>query len=92
MSNCIRTVFKIHGHVQGVGFRYFVYRKAIEMKLHGYVKNLVDGSVECMVESDYDTIEKFRAILLQGSSRSHVTDVEIFKSECSNTHDTFVII
>ena len=33
----------IHGAVQGVGFRPFVYRLASEMKLHGWVSNSAQG-------------------------------------------------
>ncbi|MCA8972440.1 MAG: acylphosphatase [Planctomycetes bacterium] len=35
-----------HGHVQGVGFRYRTERLLRDLPLHGYVKNLDDGSVE----------------------------------------------
>ena len=33
----------IQGQVQGVGFRPFVYRLALEMELKGWVNNGVDG-------------------------------------------------
>ena len=35
----------IHGRVQGVGFRYFAQRAALELGLTGYVRNLDDGGV-----------------------------------------------
>lgn len=92
MSDCIRATYKIHGHVQGVGFRYYVQRKAIEMGLKGYVKNLYDGTVECVVESDLYTTELFKSILKKGSSRAHVTNIEIILSECKNNHNSFEII
>jgi acylphosphatase len=92
MSDCIRATYKIHGHVQGVGFRYFVQRNATEMALKGYVKNLYDGTVECVVESDLQTIEHFKSILKRGSSRSHVTNIEMALSECKNNHNSFEII
>jgi hydrogenase maturation protein HypF len=38
-------IIKIYGIVQGVGFRPFVYRKAIEFGIRGWVKN-VGGAVE----------------------------------------------
>lgn len=91
MSECNRATFKIHGLVQGVGYRYFVKRKAIEMGLKGYVKNLYDGTVECVVESDLQTIELFKSILKKGSSRSQVTNIEMALSECKNNHNSFEI-
>ncbi len=91
MSECIRATFKIHGHVQGVGFRFFVKRNALELGLKGYVKNLLDGTVECVVESDLQKIELFKSILKKGSSRSRVKNIEMILSECKNNHNSFEI-
>ena len=40
------TRFLVQGLVQGVGFRYFVYRSADRLGLSGFVRNLPDGRVE----------------------------------------------
>lgn len=40
------------GHVQGVGFRYTVYDIANRLGLVGYVRNLVDGSVETVIKGE----------------------------------------
>jgi acylphosphatase len=34
----------VSGRVQGVGFRYFVQGKAVELGLDGWTRNLDDGS------------------------------------------------
>ena len=44
------------GTVQGVGFRYTVERYAQDFNLKGWVKNLLDGRVELLVEGDAQTI------------------------------------
>lgn len=52
-----RIVF--FGQVQGVGFRYSACRIADRYDLTGYVRNLPDGAVECLVEGedkDIDTL------------------------------------
>jgi acylphosphatase len=36
-------IVRVRGVVQGVGFRYFVQRRARELALAGYVRNLPDG-------------------------------------------------
>ncbi|MBI9015879.1 MAG: acylphosphatase [Phycisphaerae bacterium] len=48
-------IFK--GNVQGVGFRYRVYRAASGYNVTGYVKNLADGTVEMLIEGDKHNID-----------------------------------
>ena len=42
----------IRGKVQGVGFRYYIYRLAKSLNLRGWVANRVDGSVEITVQGE----------------------------------------
>ncbi|MGV8095944.1 MAG: acylphosphatase [Mangrovibacterium sp.] len=67
------------GRVQGVGFRHFVRKNAIELNLNGWVRNNPDGSVEVEVEGDEDIISVFLEILKSGNSFSRVD--RIFKTE-----------
>ena len=47
------------GNVQGVGFRYTACRIAGRHDVRGYVRNLPDGQVECVVEGDAARIDAF---------------------------------
>ncbi len=76
-----RIKYKILGLVQGVGFRYFTYRNAIQLGIKGYVKNCYDGSVEGIAESDNLSIDRFINLLKQGPSRSRVEKVHISSEE-----------
>ncbi len=58
-----RTVLKVRGTVQGVGFRPFVYRLATDLKLHGTVKNLGDSGVEIVLEGEKEKVKKFEGRL-----------------------------
>jgi signal transduction histidine kinase len=44
---------RVEGVVQGVGFRYSTVHQARRLGLRGYVRNLWDGSVEVVAESEW---------------------------------------
>ena len=50
MSGTVRTVAVVSGHVQGVGYRYFVRSLAGAAGLTGSARNLPDGRVEVILE------------------------------------------
>ena len=58
MGNEQRFV-RFFGVVQGVGFRYTACRAAGGHDVAGYVRNLPDGSVECLTEGSSAEIEAF---------------------------------
>jgi len=51
------------GSVQGVGFRYTACRVAGGYDVTGFVRNLPDGRVECLVEGEAAEIDAFLADL-----------------------------
>lgn len=53
----------VHGHVQGVGFRWWTRCRALELGLRGYAKNLVDGRVEVVAEGNEGDVEKLKQLL-----------------------------
>ena len=53
------VVLQIFGRVQGVGFRYYTQKKAAELGITGFVKNLPDGSVHVEAEANEDDLETF---------------------------------
>ncbi|PTN07873.1 acylphosphatase [Mangrovibacterium marinum] len=79
MSSSKRIHIILVGRVQGVGFRSFSRHKALELKLSGWVRNKMDGSVEIEVEGHPETIARFIAELKAGNGYSRVD--RIFKSE-----------
>lgn len=48
----VRIQITYYGNVQGVGFRWNVMQIASFYSVTGYVKNLISGSVEMMVEGN----------------------------------------
>ena len=83
-----RAEIIVKGLVQGVGFRYFVLRKAHELELMGYVKNQMDGTVLTVVEGEKIKIEMLFNYLKIGPMHADVRDIKIawrsFVGEFSN--------
>ena len=50
---------KIHGKVQGVGYRFFATRVARRLNLKGWIQNNRDATVEAMVEGEKDAIDEW---------------------------------
>lgn len=65
------------GFVQGVGFRRFVKKKALNLGLNGYVTNLTDGRVEIVANGSKENIEKLLKICEIGTFFSDVKSVSI---------------
>jgi len=55
----LRVKINVTGTVQGVGFRPFIYRTALQNGLKGYVRNRGDAGVEMLLEGDPKRIETF---------------------------------
>jgi acylphosphatase len=66
----------VRGLVQGVGFRWFVIRRARVAGLDGWVRNRPDGSVECLVEGPRPALERLLADLREGPPAADVTGVD----------------
>jgi acylphosphatase len=77
------------GLVQGVGYRYFCYRKAKEYSLTGFAKNLVNGDVEIEVEGDKYLIMSFMKELKIGPSKSNVTALDYVFMDYEDEYDEF---
>lgn len=74
--------FLVAGAVQGVGFRYFVARRAAALGITGYAANLPDGRVEVVARGTPDALADLESALRQGPARARVASVE--KSEISD--------
>lgn len=79
----------VKGMVQGVGFRYFTIRKAAELNLTGWVKNLYNGTVEVEAEGERGLIEEFIKDLRAGPPMSSVRDIKIEWLNFENKYTKF---
>jgi acylphosphatase len=66
----------VEGRVQGVSFRYYTARRARELGLGGYVRNLWDGTVEVVAEGPRAAVDELLAFLRVGPRAAFVTQVD----------------
>jgi len=77
----------ISGKVQGVFYREFTKRRAVELGIKGVVRNLEDGTVEVIAQGEEEQLKRFVKLLKKGSTFTRVENIEV---EWTNTlHDTF---
>jgi acylphosphatase len=82
----------ISGDVQGVGFRFFVQRRAHQFPhLKGFVRNLYDGRVEVYAEGEEDQLTSLESALRQGPPGSTVDRLEVQEETVSNQYNDFRI-
>lgn len=67
----------VEGLVQGVGFRWFVARKAESLGLGGYVKNLYNGNVEILAVGNRSLVEELIGEVKVGPRAAHVTNLRL---------------
>jgi acylphosphatase len=59
----VRLTALVHGHVQGVGFRWWTRCRALELGLTGYAANQADGRVRVVAQGPRPAGEKLLALL-----------------------------
>jgi acylphosphatase len=67
--------FIVKGKVQGVFFRAMVRRKALELGLVGYAKNLDDGDVEVVAQGMAEKIAALKNFMMTNPSAARVHDI-----------------
>jgi acylphosphatase len=81
----------ISGLVQGVGYRYFCYKKALEYGIRGYAKNLYNGNVEVVAQGEKGLINDFIKDLNIGPYYATVKSINTEEIECEKEYQEFSI-
>ena len=78
----------VSGRVQGVFFRYSTLRKARQLGLTGWVRNLSDGRVEAVFEGEKSALQEMLAWAKEGPAFAKVQDLKIsFEEACGQFSD-----
>ncbi len=87
----MRVRIIVKGRVQGVGYRFFTRRTALELGIKGYVRNLPDGTVEVVAEGSPEALDKFIEKLREGPPLAIVEDMDIEEVAPDEEFDDFEI-
>jgi acylphosphatase len=85
-----RLTILVSGQVQGVGFRAFVKRTALDLGLSGYAENLSDGRVEVVAEGDRSDLEYLLVKLKNGPSHAVVSQLDLSWNEATGLEGFYV--
>ena len=80
-TSMARATALVRGRVQGVGYRAFVRRHALDLGLTGHAENLADGRVEVVLEGDRLEIEHLLIALGRGPAHAEVEGVDVTWSQ-----------
>ena len=82
----------ITGKVQGVGFRYWLYKTAVQNNINGWVKNKISGEVEALLIGNDLEIDNLIKLCEKGPLSSKVTKVEVQNYKKEYLKKSFEII
>ncbi|KAL2269829.1 hypothetical protein VTJ83DRAFT_2013 [Remersonia thermophila] len=86
-----RVYFRVHGTVQGVGFRYFTRNRAVEHAITGWVRNTENDKVEGEAQGEEDNVREFLRHVDKGPKHAHVCKLEQEEREVVDGEEGFEI-
>lgn len=91
-SEYVRVHLIISGKVQGVYFRKHTQDVSLQNYVYGWVKNLLNGDVECVLEGLKSNVDKVIRWCHQGPPNSRVDNVDIKHETFTGNFTDFKII
>ncbi len=91
MSDLVSLRAVVYGLVQGIFFRAFVSRRARELELTGYVRNLPERMLEVQAEGERDKLEKLIISLQAGPPGARVEKVITVWSKYTGDYTGFSV-
>jgi len=82
----------ITGKVQGIGFRYWLYKAAIQRNIDGWVRNKISGEVEALIIGNDKNVNGLIKLCEKGPTFSKVTKVKVQNYQKEYSKKSFDII
>ena len=82
----------VSGRVQGVFYRSNTRKKAKELGLKGWVRNLHDGRVEIMAEGEEERLKELVEWCKKGPGLAFVKNIEVEWNDYAEKYEDFSIV
>ena len=82
----------ITGKVRGVGFRYWLYKAAMQRNIDGWVRNKISGEVEALLIGNDAEINNLIKLCKKGPASSEVVKVKVQNYQKEYLKKSFDII
>ncbi|KAH6898474.1 Acylphosphatase-like domain-containing protein [Thelonectria olida] len=86
-----RVYFRVHGAVQGVGFRYFTRKKAQEYGVTGWCRNTHDKKVEGEAQGSEEILSQFLKDVDYGPRHARVVQLDKEDRDVVEGEDIFEV-
>ncbi len=87
----IRIYVLVSGKVQGVFFRSGTKKRADELRLKGWVRNLDDGRVEAVFEGEQEKVEKMVEWCRKGTDYADVQNIQVISEKYTGEFEDFSV-
>jgi acylphosphatase len=71
----------VAGAVQGVGYRAWFREQALALRLSGWVRNRLDGTVEALVAGESGALDEIVKLARRGPPAARVQDVRVAEAD-----------
>ena len=82
----------ITGKVQGIGFRHWLYKAAMQRNIDGWVRNKISGEVEALIIGNDENVNDLIKLCEKGPIFSKVTKVKVQNYQKEYSKKSFHII
>ena len=82
----------IKGKVQGVGFRYWLYKEAMQRNIDGWVRNKISGEVEALLIGNGVEVNNIIKLCKKGPPSAEVTKINVKDYDKGCLNKSFEII
>ncbi len=86
-----RVYVLVSGKVQGVFFRSSAKKRADELRLTGWVRNIEDGRVEAVFEGEQEKVDKMVEWCRKGPNYADVKDIQVISEKYTGEFNDFSV-